>query len=226
MAQHNYQVGVMISGSATTFEAFCLNIHTNNLPIEVPLLVADRPAANLRVARRINKLLGWDIRPVLIDRETCPGGATDRRWDMTDDQSDVLLHEIDASGVQIVSQQGWPTRTRGAFLDEFGSLPDHERPEQAALLNNHPGITSDTEGLWGSQVHERAAELGRTAFTMHVVSAEYDQGFIWREHTVPVLPGDTADIIERSVQAVEKARTAQDVLDFARAHGAYLDRAS
>lgn len=217
-------LGVMISGSATTFEACCLNIAANELPIEPRLLIADRPTANLQVAERINKLLGWDIKPVLIDRASFPGGATERSWDMTDDQSEALLGEVQAAGVTLLSQQGWLSRTRGVLLETFGQKPEHTQPEQSALLNNHPGITADTPGLWGKGVHQRAAELGRTAFTMHTVSDGYDEGFVWAEHPVPVLPGDTADQVERSVQAVEKAMTAHDILAFARARTeAYID---
>lgn len=221
------KLGVMISGSATTFEACCLNIATQELPIEVPLLVADRASANLGVAERLNKLLGWEIKPVLIDRANFPGGPTERSWDMTDEQSEALLLEAADAGVTLLSQQGWLSRTRGVFLDTFGQKPEHTWPEQSALLNNHPGITADTPGLWGKKVHQRAAELGRTAFTMHTVSDGYDEGFVWAEHPVPVLPGDTADQVERSVQAVEKATTAHDILAFAEARhqrqvGAYV----
>lgn len=211
------RLGVMISGSATTFEACCLNIAAHELPIEVPLLVADRESANLELAERLNRLLGWEIKPVLIDRATFPGGATERLWDMTDKQSEALLKEATDAGVTIMSQQGWLSRTRGVFLDAFGQKPEHTRPEQSRLLNNHPGITADTPGLWGKSVHQRAAELGRTAFTMHTVSDGYDEGFVWAQHIVPVLVGDTADQVERSVQAVEKATTAQDILSFANA---------
>lgn len=209
-----YRVGVMISGSATTFEAFCLNIAVNELPIEVPLLVADREAANLQVANRLSRLLGWKIRPLLLDRQSFPDGPTDRRWDMTDGQSSALLEIGEGEGVELYSQQGWLTRTRGVFLDELGLQPYHDSPLDSRILNNHPGIPKDTPGLWGPRVHEVALENGRTAFTVHAVSEQYDRGLVYRQIDVPILPGDTAKDVERSVQAVEKANTAQIMHQF------------
>lgn len=217
---HNLQVGGMISGSATTFEAFCLNVAANNLPIEVPLLIADRSEANLRVAQRINEMLGWDIKPVLIDRPSFPAGPAERKWDLTDQQSERILELVTEEHVDLVSQQGWLSRTRGVFFDEFGSVEAHNCSEEARLLNNHPGITSETVGKWGSNVHEHALAnakrtgLMRTAFTMHVVTANYDEGAVVSEHFVPILETDAVKDIERSVQQVEKANTATDILAF------------
>jgi len=223
MASHNYQVGVLISGSATTFEAFCLNVAANNLPIEVPVLIVDRASANLGVAARINAELGWDIEPVLVDRASFPGGPAEKRWHLTDEQSEKILTVCDEHNVDVVSQQGWLSLTRGAFFEEFGSHPTHSSLLEASLLNNHPGITRDTEGLHSDAVHEVSARLGRAAFTMHLVTEQYDQGEIWAEHLVPVLDGYTAKDVKRAVQASEKAYTAQDILRFLVAREQYLN---
>lgn len=217
-----HRVGVMISGSATTFEAFCLQIKAQELPIEVPVLVADREAANLEIAERMNRLLGWKIRPILLDRAAYPGGATKRRWDLTDEQSEALLRIVQDEGVDVLSQQGWLSRTRGIVHYELGEQPDHELAIQSCILNNHPAIPEDTAGLYGINAHRRAAELGRTAFTVHTVSDGYDEGIVYAQVPVPVLDGDVDIDVERSVQAVEKAFTPGIILRFAQERAEYV----
>jgi folate-dependent phosphoribosylglycinamide formyltransferase PurN len=204
----------MISGSATTFEAFCLGIQERDMPIEVAVLVADRTSANLGLAERMNRMLGWSIRPVLLDKATYSDGATERTWDMTDAQSEALLAIAQAEEIDLFTQQGWLSRTRGVFHEAYGEQSQHDLAIQSRLLNNHPGIPEDTPGLWGHGVHERAAELRKTAFTVHAVSDGYDEGIVYASVPVPVLETDTAHEIERSVQAAEKVFTPGIILRF------------
>ncbi len=216
MAEHNFQVGVTVSGSATTVEFFCLTIAERQLPLEVGAVVCDRPdKPALTVVRRLNKLLGWDMKPVLVDKASFPGGPGERTWDITDEQSGVMAAEFD--GFDVVSQQGFASRVRGVLLEERGLLDHHTHVTDASLINNHPGLLPATKGLYGRDVHKKAAADpdDATGLTIHGVAEGYDEGSEFLVHDIPMLPGDEWQDYERAVQAVEKVRTATAVYEFA-----------
>ena len=220
---HNHQVGLLISGSGTTAIATCLNIAAYKLSIDVPVMFADRTSANLEIVDFINAQLGWDIKPVLVDREAFPGGATEKKWALTDEQSERILQVTRDEGVDFLSQLGFLSMTRGVLLEEMGEQPGHTMPEQGSILNNHPGDTTDTRGLYGDAVHKRSYELERAAFTIHGVNADYDQGMDVARYEVPVLPAftDWRDVKD-AVMAVEKANTAVELAAFGDRRVAYL----
>ena len=61
------------------------------------------------------------------------------------------------------------------------------------------------EGMYGNRVHEAVLDAGVrvTGATVHFVDEEYDRGPIIAQWPVPVLPGDTADVLAARVLAVE-----------------------
>lgn len=223
--RHNIPIGALASGSGTTFESLGHSIAANNLPLELRLLVVDRPGVKaLRVAELLNKTYHWDIRVETVDHETYPKGATERKWDMTDEQSEVIAEYFSAEDIFLGAQLGLLSRTRGVFFDQYGALDSHTQKEQAALVNTHPGLLWQTKGLWGSKVHEKVVQDGssETAQTLHVVTSEYDEGAIIAENRVAVLPGFTAEEVEAAVQSVEKQFIGPDITRFALAREAYL----
>ena len=61
--------------------------------------------------------------------------------------------------------------------------------------------------MYGIRVHEAAIQAGvrLTGVTVHFVDEEYDRGPIIAQWPVPVLPGDTAQLLADRVLAVEHA---------------------
>ena len=70
------------------------------------------------------------------------------------------------------------------------------------LLNIHPSLLPAFPGL---HTHQRAIDMGcRVAgVTVHQVTAELDHGQILAQAVVPVLPGDTADMLAARVLTQE-----------------------
>jgi phosphoribosylglycinamide formyltransferase-1 len=66
------------------------------------------------------------------------------------------------------------------------------------LVNIHPSLLPDFPGL---DTHARALAAGveRHGCTVHFVTAALDHGPIIAQASVPVLPGDTADILAARV---------------------------
>jgi phosphoribosylglycinamide formyltransferase-1 len=75
------------------------------------------------------------------------------------------------------------------------------------VLNIHPALLPKFggKGMYGSRVHEAVLASGdqETGVTIHLVDAEYDQGKILAQKTVPVKPDDTPESLGARVLAAE-----------------------
>src|SRR5208283_4959301 len=75
---------------------------------------------------------------------------------------------------------------------------------QGRMLNIHPSLLPSFPGL---HTHARALEAGVKLHgcTVHLVTAETDSGPILAQAAVPVLPGDTVDVLAGRVLRQEHA---------------------
>jgi phosphoribosylglycinamide formyltransferase-1 len=76
------------------------------------------------------------------------------------------------------------------------------------ILNVHPALLPKFGGksMYGRFVHEAVLKAGETVTgaTIHVVDGEYDHGPVVAQAEVPVMTGDTADVLAARVQAKER----------------------
>ena len=72
-----------------------------------------------------------------------------------------------------------------------------------AIMNVHPALIPSFcgEGYYGLHVHEKALEYGvkLSGATVHFVSEECDGGPIIAQQAVPVLPGDTPEVLQKRI---------------------------
>jgi phosphoribosylglycinamide formyltransferase-1 len=145
----------------------------------------------------------------------------------------VISNKADAKGLAFARQQGIATEvldhkafvSRDAFdaalmalIDRFGNpsapvllvlagfmrilTPAFVQHYAGRLLNIHPSLLPAFPGL---HTHQRAIEAGCkfAGATVHQVTAELDHGPILAQAVVPVLPGDTADVLAARVLTQE-----------------------
>jgi len=139
--------------------------------------------------------------------------------------SAVISNRADAGGLAIAARHGVATgvvehrryATREAFDAALAAEIDRHAPRLVALagfmrvltagfvvryagrlVNIHPSLLPDFPGL---DTHARALAAGveRHGCTVHFVTAALDHGPIIAQASVPVLPGDTADILAARV---------------------------
>lgn len=83
-------------------------------------------------------------------------------------------------------------------LGGFGGTP---------VLNIHPALLPrhGGEGCWGHHVHEAVLAAGEaeSGCSVHIVDEEFDRGRVLAQRSVPVEPGDDADILAARVFASE-----------------------
>jgi phosphoribosylglycinamide formyltransferase-1 len=75
------------------------------------------------------------------------------------------------------------------------------------ILNIHPSLLPKFggQGMYGRRVHEAVIASGdsESGASVHLVDDEYDHGAVLAQVRVPVMPDDTAEILERRVMVAE-----------------------
>ncbi|HTO72967.1 MAG TPA: phosphoribosylglycinamide formyltransferase [Gemmatimonadales bacterium] len=75
------------------------------------------------------------------------------------------------------------------------------------IINVHPALLPDFggQGMYGIHVHRAVLASGKreSGATVHLVDEEYDRGRILAQERVPVLPGDTPELLAARVLEVE-----------------------
>ena len=76
------------------------------------------------------------------------------------------------------------------------------------ILNTHPALLPNFggQGYYGSKIHAAVIKAGETetGATVHLVDSDYDTGPILAQVRVPVLPDDTAEVLEERVKEAER----------------------
>jgi len=163
-------------------------------------------ALNLLVACREGRVPGL---PVLGLASSAKAGGVERlraqelevavleRPDYPDDAaySEACLQRAEEAGVEVIALCGWlkrlvvPARWEGR------------------ILNIHPGPLPSFggAGMYGMKVHQAviAAGVPESAVTIHLVDNEYDHGQHLAVQPVPVLPGDTPELLQKRVYEQE-----------------------
>jgi phosphoribosylglycinamide formyltransferase-1 len=106
-------------------------------------------------------------------------------------QSDTA-RKLKEAGVDLICLAGFMRLVKRPLLDEF---PDR-------ILNIHPSLLPAFPGLeaWKQAVEAGASETG---VTVHVVDCGMDTGPVVAQEAVPILSGDTPEILHARMQIVE-----------------------
>ncbi len=151
----------------------------------------------------------------------------------------VVSNKADAKGLVFARDNGIATEvldhkqfdSREAFDVELMQVIDRHAPDlvvlagfmriltpgfvahyEGRLINIHPSLLPAFTGL---HTHQRAIDAGCkfAGCTVHRVTAELDVGPILEQAVVPVLPGDTADLLAARVLVQEHAIYPRAVLN-------------
>ena len=111
---------------------------------------------------------------------------------------------FDAALAQLIAQFDLPGQPALVVLAGFMRIltPGFTGQFQGRLLNIHPSLLPAFAGL---HTHQRAIEAGCqvAGVTVHQVTAELDHGPILAQAVVPVLAGDTAEVLAARVLTQE-----------------------
>jgi phosphoribosylglycinamide formyltransferase 1 len=186
-----HRTAVLISGRGSNMLALVEAAAAPDYPAEIVLVVSNRPdAAGLATAAaRGIPTVAIDHRPFGPDRAAHEAAV------------DAGLR---AHGVEIVCLAGY-LRLLSPFLVSRWS---------GRMLNIHPSLLPAYKGL---HTHERVLAAGETRHgcSVHLVTEDLDSGPILAQAEVPVLPGDTPEILSARVLSAEHVLYPQALAAFA-----------
>jgi phosphoribosylglycinamide formyltransferase 1 len=172
------RVGILISGRGSNMRAIVEVARDTNYPIEVVCVVSNRPGARgLEYARSQN------IAAQSIDHKNY----------QTREEFDSAVNDyLQSQNLDIIVCAGFMRIMTPVLI----------KPWEGRMINIHPSLLPLYRGL---HTHERAIAAGdkEGGCTVHFVTTELDDGPIIAQSRVPILAGDTAEILAARVLVEE-----------------------
>jgi phosphoribosylglycinamide formyltransferase-1 len=172
------RVGVLASGRGSNFEALVEAVEAGRVPAVVAVLVTDSATAGaLEIAR------GRGVGALLVDP---------RQYPSREAHDKAVIAALDERGVGLVCLAGYMRILGATFVRHF----------EGRLLNVHPALLPAFPGLHAQrQALEHGVKVAGA--TVHFVDEGTDTGPIVLQAAVPVLPGDTEELLSRRILAEE-----------------------
>ncbi len=174
----NRTLGVLISGRGSNLKAIIEAIAAGRLDARIAVVISNRAdAPGLDHAHKAG------IETLVLSHKSF---ATREDYDR------VLVDELNRRQVHLVCLAGFMRLLSPVFVDAF----------PGRILNIHPSLLPKYPGLHPQQqaLDDGASVSGAT---VHIVNADLDAGPIVLQRQVPVLPGDTADVLAARILDVE-----------------------
>ena len=168
---------MLISGSGTNMAALLYASRAVDCPFEVVLVASNDPAAKGLALAKAEGAPTFALPHKGMDR-----AAHDLAMDAA----------IRDHGAQFVALAGYMRILTPEFVGRW----------EGRMLNVHPSLLPKYKGL---HTHERALEAGDShgGCTVHLVTAELDDGPVLGQTPVAIMPGDTADSLAARVLIAE-----------------------
>ena len=187
----NRTLGVLISGRGSNLKAIIDAIADGRLDASIGIVIsnrADAPGLDHAITAGIETLV-----------------LSHKAYATREDYDRALVAELQKRHVALVCLAGFMRIFSPVFVDAYAGH----------ILNIHPSLLPKYPGLHPQQqaLDDGATESGAT---VHLVNNDLDAGPIVLQSSVPVLPGDTAEILAARILAVEHQlypRAIQQVLD-------------
>ena len=105
---------------------------------------------------------------------------------------DEIIALFEAYNVDLVVMAGWMRIVSKKFCDAFAGR----------LINLHPSLLPKYKGLGAVEQALKSGDT-ETGCSVHWVTEHLDSGTVIKQQTVPILPGDTVESLQRAIQQAE-----------------------
>ncbi|SHN02317.1 phosphoribosylglycinamide formyltransferase-1 [Fibrobacter sp. UWR3] len=174
-----FKIGVMASGGGSNFKAIIERIGEGDLEAQCKFLITNNGTCGA-----VEHAKEYGIPVYHISGKTHPEQAA---------YEAALLEVLDKYDVDLLILAGYMKALPVCIV----------RRMENRILNIHPSLLPKYggKGFWGIHVHEAviAAHEKESGPTVHLVSEEIDQGKILAQVKVPVLEGDTPEVLAARV---------------------------
>ena len=177
------RIAVLASGGGTNLQALIDRLNTGaSAAARVELVVGSR--SGIGALER-------------AERAGIPALALDARSMGADSFRDALAEALETHRIDLVVLAGWLQLVPAEVVARY-----HGR-----MVNVHPALLPafGGKGMYGMRVHQAVIASGArvSGATVHLVDERYDEGAIVAQWPVPVLPGDTPEMLAARVLGVE-----------------------
>ena len=174
------KIAVLVSGGGTNLQALLDAEKSGVLKSgRIALVVSNVPGAYA-----LTRAANAGVEALTLTRRDCGG---------QEGFEAALQAALESRGIELIILAGFLSILSEAFVRRYD-----ER-----ILNVHPSLIPAFcgKGFYGLKVHEAALARGvqYTGATVHVVNEIPDGGRILLQKPVPVLPGDTPEVLQRRV---------------------------
>ena len=190
-----FKIGVMASGGGSNFKAIIDRIGEGDLEAQCKFLITNNGTCGA-----VSHAEEFGIPVHHISGKTHPEQTV---------YEAALLEVLDRYNVDLLILAGYMKALPVSFV----------RRMAGRILNIHPSLLPKYggKGFWGIHVHEAviAAHEKESGATVHLVSEEIDQGKILAQVKVPVLEGDTPEVLAARVLEQEHNLYWKTIRDYA-----------
>jgi formyltetrahydrofolate-dependent phosphoribosylglycinamide formyltransferase len=171
------RVAVFISGSGTNMAALLYASRLPDCPYEIVLVLSNNPEAGGLA---------------LAEAEGVPTFVLPQKGIPRAEHDAAMEAEVRRHGAQWIALAGYMRILTSEFVARW----------DGRMVNIHPSLLPKYTGL---HTHERAIAAGdaQAGCTVHLVTADLDEGPILGQIPVAILPGDTADTLAARVLFAE-----------------------
>ena len=174
------RLGILGSGKGSNFQAIIEKIARRELAAEIGLVLSDvADSGILKIARENNIPARW------VD----PGHY---RYRLAPEVEEEVVREFREAKVDWIVLAGFMRIVKAPLLTAYPRRIVNIHP---SLLPKYPGLEAWKQAL--------AAGETETGCTVHYVEAGIDTGETIAQKKVPILPGDTPEILHARIQAAE-----------------------
>ena len=174
------KLGVLGSGKGSNFRAVAERINDGKLDAEVRIVISDVPDSGILSYARDYQIPALYVHPGKF------------RTKLEEEVEQDIVRLLQEANVELVVLAGFMRVVKWPLLEAF----------PRAIINIHPSLLPDFPGLaaWKQAL---AAGVSFTGCTVHYVEAGVDTGRIIDQRKVPILPGDTPELLHARIQEVE-----------------------
>ncbi|MGA7157612.1 MAG: phosphoribosylglycinamide formyltransferase [Acidobacteriaceae bacterium] len=175
------KVAVLGSTRGTAMQGILDAIAQGTLDTEIVMVISDKQKALI-----LDRAAKHGVSALFLD----PAGLKREAYDAQ------VTEVLKGAGAELILMIGYMRIVSAAFVEAW----------KGRLLNVHPSLLPAFPGLMNQKVHEAvlAAGVTETGCTIHQVTEEVDGGPIVLQKRCPVLPDDTAELLNDRVQALEQ----------------------
>lgn len=183
MAHNKQRLAIFCSGTGSNFRVLLREIRERGLPAEIALCLSNRSQCGAFDFAREHGIETLHL--------------SEKQFECPEAFAAAMVDALRERSIDVVLLAGYMRKVPEAVTAAY---PDR-------ILNIHPALLPKFggEGMYGLHVHQAVIDAGEaeSGATVHLVNEEYDKGRIVLQRTVPVLPGDTPELLAERVLECE-----------------------